>query len=214
MLQSFLSNINIIQFVIVATIAYLLLKFRKNSTNILLLTVLISFFLTEMLTCLAVIYNKNYGPIYNVSITIHNLLWFRILLVNINKIYIFKFIAIPYLAFAVADMFYIESPEHFITYTFVLGAFIYLIIFLHENIYQLKNENFDFISSNENLLLCTPLLLFITTTAVTGFNDSELFDVTIIGNIPLYNLVNTFGNLFYYGVINIYIYRVNKLQYA
>ncbi|KOS05157.1 hypothetical protein AM493_03230 [Flavobacterium akiainvivens] len=214
MLQSFLSNINIVQGILLITLVYLLVKFRKNATNFLLIGVLVLFLLTEIFTRIAVAHDKNYGPIYNISITVHSLLWFRILLVNINKTNLFTFIAVPYVIFAVVDMFYIESPDHFLIYTFVVGALIYLALFLRENMYQLKNENFEFISSNENLLLCTPLLLFITTSAITGFNDSELFDITVVGNIPLYKLVNTFGNIFYYGLINVYIYRVNKLQYA
>jgi hypothetical protein len=214
MFKDFLAEITVVQVGIILTLLYLFIKLRRDTTYYLLIIGVVIFFLTEFSALTCRVNGLSYNLAYNIGTIFNDILWFYLLLINFNKVKLFGILALAFLCFAFVDLQYIEGYHHFNVYTFVVGALIYLIFFVSESILQFKRENFDFFTTNENLLLYSPLFLFITISALTGFQDSELYDVEIIGGILLYDLVNTFGNLLYYGFINLYIYRVNKLQYA
>lgn len=214
MLRDFINDISIVHVGILLTLGYILYRFKRETNRYLLLLVLLLFVCTEILTKILVKNDLNHNPVYNISLIIHSLLWFRILFINSNKRHLFFLVSSLFLVFALVDMFYIEGWEQFNAYSLLAGALIYLSFFVVINIQQFNRENFDFLSSNENMLLYTPLFLFISISVYTGFHDSELGDVEIIPGFPLYYIINTFGNLLYYGFINLYVYRVNKLEYA
>lgn len=203
-----------IQIGILLTLAYLLYRFKRNTNHYLLLSILLLFSFTELITFILKRNDITHNPAYNISLIIHTVLWFKLLFINSNKPHLFLWVSFGFVILALVDMFFVEGWGEFNVYSLLAGALIYLYFFVVVNIQQFNRENFDFLTSNENMLLYTPLFLFITLIAVTGFKDNELYDVEIIKDYPLYELVNTFGNLLYYGFINLYIYRVNKLQYA
>lgn len=187
-------------------------KFTKSSISYLLTAIIFTCTLTEIITFVFQKYNYNFGLVYTISIIIHNLLWIYILLTCIKRTTLYAPIFFSYILFAIVNVVFIDGYLEFNIYTFVLGAILYLVLFIFENVKQLKAENFSLFISQESLLLYAPLSLFITISAVMGFQDIKLADTKIVGEITLYTLINTFGNLIYYTLINIYIYKTKGVQ--
>lgn len=215
MSELFFSSLNIIQPLVLITFLMALLYLDKNKVvNKLLIIILGCSLFSELMSVVFIVYKINYGFLYSMNIIIHNSLWIVILgyLLKSKKLTIY--ILLFYLGFAIANIIIFEGIGRFNNFTFILGAFMYLTVFIIASFKELKNENLLFFSSNNYLLLFSPVLFFFGFSFYFGFKDSNLGYKKIIGNLHLYNIIGYFVNIIYYTLINIYIYREKKLKHA
>lgn len=143
---------------------------------------------------------------YSVSFIFHNTLWLLILKYFYKKGW-FTYAIGAYLAFSIFNLFFIEGTKNLNYNTFIAGAFMYLAFFVYLSFYQLKQENLNFFLSKDYILLLAPVLFFIGLSFLFGFGDLKLLKIVIIGNIDIYNLIQTFINSIYYALLIIYIYK-------
>ncbi|MFP9100393.1 hypothetical protein ACLI09_15185 [Flavobacterium sp. RHBU_24] len=121
-----------------------------------------------------------------------------------------KVLGVFYILFAVVtNLFQSSLLYDFNNYLMVVGAFIYLVLFITESFYELQKENFPFFSSNVFILLFSPILLFLGLGIGFGFNSSKLLDTKVFG-VDLYDFISHFTSIFYYSLINLYIYREKR----
>jgi len=148
----------------------------------------------------------------NLTITtfIHAIIWLLILKKSVRAPQIVNALLIIFITFSFCDLFFIEGWEKFNCYSFILGAFMYLILFLVESFYQLKQEHFEFFFSNQFILLMSPVLFFIGLTFMFGFRSHGVITIVFFGTLDLYRIIIIIVNIVYYSLLNIYIYREKK----
>jgi len=170
--------------------------------------------LTEIFSTFLEYFNYSLGLTYSLSMIINGSLW----LVLISEVFLNKkaasILLAAFLLFSIINLFFGEGLTNCNFNTFIVGAFIYISIFIYESFYQLKKENLSFFLSNNYLLLSSPILFFFGLSFVFGFKSRELAETTIFGNIRLYEFIIYFVNIIYYTLINIYIYREKRLKHA
>ena len=185
----------------------------KQQTHRYVIIILSVFMLNEII---GVISSLNFFTFkINVTITtiIHTILWLLILKKSARFPRRITGFLIVFVTFSFCDLFFIEGWKLFNCYSFVLGSFMYLIVFLMESFYQLKKENFPFFFSNQFILLMAPVLFFIGLTFMLGFKSHEIITTVFFGKLVLYKTINIIVNIVYYTLLNIYIYREKKKLY-
>lgn len=93
----------------------------------------------------------------------------------------------------------------------IVGAFIYLVLFIIESFYELQKENLVFFTSNRFILLFSPILFFLGFSVGFGFESFAILGKEIFG-FKLYDLISHFVNVVYYSLMNIYIYNEKKIR--
>ncbi|HLA56560.1 MAG TPA: hypothetical protein VK623_10690 [Flavobacterium sp.] len=121
---------------------------------------------------------------------------------------------IVFLAFSIINLLMFEGFSRFNFYTFIIGALLYIVLFIQDSFYRLKHEDFAFFQSNNYLLLFAPILLFLGLSFVFGFKSHSLNSTVIFGNVKLYGFIVCFVNIVYYVLINIYVNREKKMKYV
>ncbi len=208
----FFLDLNIIQILIFVTFINILFIDIK-SHRVVFFLLLISL-INEILSLYLISKNLKISTNNNIYIITHNFLWLILIYKIFNtKIYILVS-AIFFVFFSVLNLFFIEGFNVFNDNILVVGSIIYCSIFIIEFYLNLKKENFNLISSNNYLLLFSPILFFIGFGFICGFKNKSLNDVIIFNNIKLYTFIIYFVNIIYYSLINIYIYRERKLKDA
>ena len=205
-----MNEINPISIVVFITFFMSLLFLNKKSKfdKIVLIILLISFLL-EFLSIALLNFNKNIVTLYCLGFLVHNSLWIYIL--TFNKKLFNKIILISFILFGLANFFFLEKNG--INYiTFIIGALLYVILFILECFKNLINENLDFFKNNEFILLIAPVLFFIGFSFIFGFRNSNIRFIKLFGKYELYQSISTFVNIIYYTLINIYIYKERKLN--
>lgn len=193
-------------YVLFTFIAALLIISTKKVNNRILLLILSVSIGTEILAA----FLKNIGLLYSISFIIHHGLWLLLLTRNIMvKKILIAFITV-FLTICIINLFYFEGIYEPNNYTFVFGAFLYIVIFIFESFYQLKKENFPFFLSNDYLLLFAPVIFFFGFSFTFAFKIDILPYVFIIGNIELYYFIGFIVNLIYYSLINLYIFKEKR----
>lgn len=208
MLSKLLPNLNISQlFVLITFIGGLLFIDSKRENNRILLSILFVNFCTEVMS-LFLIYNKHkIGLLYSLDIIVHHSLWILLLLKSIRPHREFNFIIPGFLLFGVYNLLFQEGIETFNCYTFIVGALLYIIVFIYESFAQLKKENFSFFLSNNYLLLFAPILFFFGMSFLFGFRSNSINTFLLFGNVNFYTFINLFVNVVYYSLIFVYIYN-------
>lgn len=194
-------------------IALIYLHYKKVNHKFLLYILIIGS-ITEVVSSALLYLHESISTVYSVYIIIHDYLWLNFLLKNTILKKTRAGLLSVFLSLSVINLFYIEGLVNFNYYTFVLGAFLYITIFIIESFYQLKKENFSFFLSNDYLLLFAPVLFFFGFSFAFAFKDKLLLYKIIIWNVELYYFIGYFVNIIYYTLINIYIYRERKLKHA
>jgi hypothetical protein len=185
----------------------------KNKIHRYVLCILTVFVLNEAVSTLQAAYATNFKTHFTITTVIHCTLWFLILKDSVHFPRIVNGVLIAFITFCFCDLLFIEGWVLFNCYSFVLGAFMYLILFLFESFYQLKQENFPYFFSNQFLLLMSPVLFFIGLTFMLAFKSHGIISVVIFGKVDLYRIIITVVNIVYYSLLNIYIYREKKKLY-
>jgi hypothetical protein len=214
-LQTILRNINPIMIIVFCTFIFGLINLRfKNKYHQVLLSILLVSSLTEFVTLLLISFNLNnkVGILYSISVLFHHLFW----LLLINKIQRFKLISIisvlTFLLFGIINFFLIQGTVIFNYYSFIVGAMLYITMFFYESFCLLLKEDFDFIFSNNYLLLISPIIFFFGLSLMFAFVSKEVTQTIIWFNMPLYKLVGYSVNIIYYFLINLYIYKEIKVK--
>ena len=118
-----------------------------------------------------------------------------------------------FLLFSLSNILFIERLNlNF--YTFIIGALLYVSIFIYESYKQLNRENLNYFKTNNFILLIAPILFFLGMSIVFGFRNSGIKDVIIFNKIELYTLITFTVNIIYYTLINLFIFKERKLQNA
>lgn len=107
-----------------------------------------------------------------------------------------------------------EGMYVFNYWTFVASAFLYLLLFIYLSFEKLKMEELNFLTSNGYLLLCAPLLFFLGLSFMFGFGSRLITASPVYGNIVLYDCIIYFVNIVYYGLINVYLFRLKHNHYV
>lgn len=184
---------------------------RKNEVHRYLLFILVICFSTELMNSALIVNAKSIVLSSTLSICLHHTLWLVLLSKFVSFIKVAYLLIISFILFAAINLFFFEGVESFNYYTFVVGAFIYLVIFIYQSFYKLKAEDFPFFLSNNYLLLSAPILFFFGLSFMFGFKTSKITSFIIFDDVKLYTFIIYFVNVVYYTLINIYIYREKRL---
>ena len=214
MLKEHLLQLGFIYVLIFSTFLHAIYGLQwKNIVHRHVMFILIIFVINEVIATFQVAYSLTFRTNVTVTAIIHCTLWLLILKDAVRSPKIVNGVLIAFITFCLCDLLFIEGWVFFNCYSFIVGAFMYLILFLIESFYQLKQENFPFFFSNSFLLLMSPVLLFIGMTFMLGFKSRGIIATVIYGDIYLYRIIITLVNIVYYSLINIYIYREKKKLY-
>ncbi|MCF6130939.1 hypothetical protein [Flavobacterium wongokense] len=123
-----------------------------------------------------------------------------------------KYSVLLFVGFCIASYFF-NSIHKFNQDIFVFGSLAYLVVFIIVSINNLKEEDLDFFTSNNFILISSPLLFFLGMALIFGFKNKELNNQDVLG-MKFYELVNLFGNITYYSLVNLYIYKEFKQKNA
>ena len=194
--------------IILSILHILLIEWKSKIILLLILT-------TSMLTEIFAIFNANFSInihlLYSLSFIIHQSLWIFLLSKICLKLNVNLIPVCIYILFCVLNFFFIEKTD--LNYlNFVIGAFIYLILFIIDSSKQLRLENLDYFIDTNYLLITTPVIFFIGFSFIFSFRNSTLKDIMIFEKMDLYGCISLFVNIIYYSLINLYIYRQRKLN--
>lgn len=208
----FLTPLKII--VLLTLLSGLLFLDRKKQIHRHLLTILWVCFLTEAINSILIVNKKTIGLFVSISIIIHHGLWIWMLAKNAAQKNAAFLLLGCFLLFGLINISFFEGTKEFNDYTFVFGAFIYIIIFIYESFCKLRLENFDFFTSNTFILLTVPVLFFFGYSFMFAFNSKNVTSFLLFGQLKLYTFISYFVNIVYYSLINLYIYREKKLKHV
>ncbi len=202
------------QLFLIIAYCYLLVSYypRKKKDKI-LMSILTFSIIIEIAVFTLCVYGNNevaVSILYSSNAILHNSLWLFMMVHVLDKPYVYKMIIPFYVVFGIVNLFFFQGFSKFNHYTFILGALLYLILFINESFYLLKKENLTFFQSNDYLLLFAPIVFFLGYSLISGFNNQELSKTEVLGTMSLYDLVGYFINLIYYSIIIIYISKEKK----
>lgn len=129
---------------------------------------------------------------------------------SINRKIISNVILCLFSLFSVVNFIIIEIADEYNYYTFVLGALLYVSLFIYESYKQLKEENLIYFLSNNYLLLFAPVYFFFGMGLLLGFKPLGVTKMLLFGQVTLYVFIVNIVCIAYYSLINIYIYRENN----
>jgi hypothetical protein len=201
------------QFTIISYIAiitlFVAIIFLKKKNNGLLFSIIILNAVTE--TILSINNNLICTMLY---CYIHFILWFCLLFKIFKEKRQLKYILLFYSLFCLLNWLCREDLKSFNNYSFALGTFIYVFLFIIFSFKFLKQENFNFFTSNHCLLVSSPVIFLLGMSFLFAFDSSELFSVKIYKETVVYTIVAYFVNFIYYSLINLYIYKENKKSHV
>ncbi|MGK4568494.1 hypothetical protein [Flavobacterium sp. 3HN19-14] len=180
---------------------------KNKQVNKYIRVILLTCFLTELLVPLALYYKLNSKLIQSVGIVCHQSLWIMLVLKAVRKnTNVTKFIIPGFLISGMVNLILGEGINKFNYMSFVIGAFIYLTIFMLKNIKDLKNENVNAFLENDYLLLFSPVIFFFGMSFMLAFRG-DIIDIKLFDDVTLWVFVVTYINVIYYVLINLYIFR-------
>lgn len=213
-MKDMISYFNLTKSLVFITFVIVLLFFNsKKKTHKILLGIVSICFLNELISLIMLLKKIDISLLYTINAIIHNSLWLLLISKFTKNSILFKNIMISYIFFCLFNLFFLEGYKSFNYNAFILGAFMYLILFIYESFFQLKKENFTFFLSNDYVLLFAPVFFFFGLSFIFGFKSHELSSTVIFSNINLYNFIGYSVNTFYYGLISLYIFREKQLKH-
>lgn len=201
-----ISEINSIQWYMLLT---LLLVAKYHSANKLadklLLTILILGVVNEVASEILLAKKLTVGLNTNIYVVSSSVLWLLIFKKISNRKSVNVAIAMFLLA-AILNSFLLDGFYKFNFYTFVVGAMLYVLLFLIDSARRLRSGELDYFLSNDYLLITAPVLFFIGFSLIFGFRRSINGSISFFG-IQLYDYISYFVNIVFYTLVNIYIIR-------
>lgn len=183
---------------------------KSRLCNKLLFIILTIMTLTEILSSSLLYFSFKIDVLYTLSIIVHNVLWLYLIYSVTNYTKGVLYMGIFFLVFAVCNILFMEGIDSFNHYTFIVGAFTYIICFIFISFMELRAECFLFFRQNQFLLLFSPILFFFGLSFVMGFRSKELASEPILGDFNLYQVIGYFVNIIYYTLLNLYIFKERK----
>ena len=101
-------------------------------------------------------YSKN-----NIYIFLHQILWLLLLKESSNRLKLHQISIQFFILFSLFSFYFTKFSSGFNYDVFVMGAFLYLSLFIYESYLRLKNEELSFFLTNDYLLLFAPILFFL-----------------------------------------------------
>lgn len=208
----FLDFVTFIRFYILLTfILAIILRDKKKYYHKMVLLIIFIGLINEFLSAFLSFQGISIKINTNIYALVNSSLWIYILFKNFkNNFYLL--LIIFYLIFGVSNLIFMRNLVQFNVTNFIVGAIIYLIIFIIESYNHLKKENLNFFLCNNYILFSAPVLFFIGFSLMLSFRSKELTSCLILDDIKLYTLVGNFVNIVYYTLINIYILKERKSQ--
>ncbi|MEO8517525.1 MAG: hypothetical protein ABI426_12295 [Flavobacterium sp.] len=214
MFDFFLQSINFVKLYVIFTLVFALtLGIRKKNHRLLLGILFVSFF-AELIDSVLLYHKQSIGFSATLNVILHHSLWLLILYNNCLLKKTIGMFCIAFWSFSVFNLFLGEGLTAFNFSTFIVGAFLYIVAFILESFNHLKQENFDFFTSNDYLLLLAPVFFFFGLTFIFGFKSKELATTVIFENIKLYSFIMSVVNIIYYSLLTIYIYKEKKQSHV
>ncbi len=203
--------------VAVSFVCFLMFCKRKTGIQRLLFGLLALTFVMELANCLLMVLKLPQIIVsinYSMFALFFNAIWLLLLNKQVGKRYRIPIIVLVYLIFGFLNLFFYEGLSHFNHYNFIVGAFIYVFIFIYESFNQIKNEQLTFFQTNTYLLLFSPVILMLGYSILISFNSRTLNSTLIFDGITLYDFIGCFINFIYYFLIITYCYREKNITYA
>lgn len=156
-----------------------------------------------------ILYGKN-----NAYIFLHQILWLLLLKQSTNRQKLHQISIIVFALFSAFSFYFVVFKTGFNYDVFVMGAFLYLTLFIYESYLRLKNEELSFFLSNDYLLLFAPILFFLGMSFMFSFKSHSVTSTLLFNDIKLYTVISYFVNIVYYTTILVYIFKEKKSHNA
>ena len=185
--------------------------FVKQINNKILIAILIFTFVNIAVTDVFLQYNIKIALNNNIYIIISFFLW----LVNLKKktdIQEANYLIILFVIFSVCNLLFFEYYNKLNTKTFVFGTLVYLFLFVYICVSKLKQEKLDFFINNNFILISSPILFFVGYSLMFGFKNKIINDIILFNEIKLFDIISNFVNFTFYTLINIYVFKENKIK--
>lgn len=209
-ISDFLFRINPIRVFIFMTFIHGFFSLKKTKReNLFLFVALLVGLITEVLSVIFECLVIHMKLLYSISFIIYLSIWL-IIITNVYELNgLRKIILSVFITFGLVNLFFIEKTNlnHL---TFIVGALIYISLFLYYSYHQLNGEKLSYFTENQYLLLFTPVIFFFGFSFMFGFRNSNVSNVIIFQNVNLYTFMGYFVNVVYYTLANIYIYKERK----
>lgn len=183
---------------------------KKQAVNRILQGILCLMAVTEVISSVMIYFSTEIELLYSISMPLHNILWIWLLYIATDTLPVVKYSLWAYILFSAINFFFLQGNAIFNHYTFIIGAFLYIIIFIVISFGRLRNEDFSFFRHNRFLLLFSPVLFFFGLSFVFGFNSIKLARTVVFNNVYLYQVIVLIVNIVYYTLLNFYIFKEKK----
>ncbi len=214
MIERLIESLSFVRFLVFATFFHALLGLAwKNKMHRYILIILTVFSTTELISICQSVFILEFKLGVIVATIIHSIMWLLILREVVSFPKVVSGLTIAFATFSICDVLFIEGWKIFNIYSFILGALLYLVLFLIESFYQLKKENFYFFFNNHYLLLTSPVLFFIGLSFMFGFRSKAINNTIFFDRFELYDTIIFSVNIVYYSLVNLYIYREKRKLY-
>lgn len=183
---------------------------KKQIVNRMLQFILCLMVFTELISSVMIYFSTEIELLYSISMPLHNMLWLLVLYMGTGRQPVVKYTLWIYMLFAAVNFFFLQGNSTFNHYTFIIGAFMYIILFILISFGRLRNEDFSFFRHSTFLLLFSPILFFFGLSFVFGFNSITLARTVVFNNIYLYQVIILIVNIVYYTLLNLYIFKEKR----
>lgn len=177
----------------------------RNKTDYLVMAILGASLASDTGALYCVSFDLNMTPVYNLYFLVHHGLWIYLIL-YLSRLPRLKWIAtIGFLLSGLVNLLFFERFG--LNYsTFLMGAFLYLGLYIFVNAYLLNKEQLEWFSTPQFVLVSAPIVFFLGMGFVFGFRESELRS-TEIGGYNLYFILARISNVFYHLMLLLYLIR-------
>lgn len=205
--------INPIRIYVILTFVMVLLFYeRKNRKHQLLLAAVGLATVNELLTVAFRLYGLPYSFSTSVYVVFHTVLWFLIFIRVSSMATSIRSAMMVYIGFTLYNFCFLDGIRTFNSYTFIVGALLYVILFIADSVRELNRENLDYFSSPNYILIAAPVLFFTCFSFSFGFKTTLYDNVVLFDDFTVWNCISYFANITYYTMINIYLYRNKKYK--
>jgi len=204
-----MENFHFIQILVAASFLISLFWLERKGIDKIVFNIICLNFAVEITVSTLLTFGfEDVGIFYTLYTICHNTLWL-LLITRVFKVRGIRIIA-PYLLFCILNLILYEGSYDYNTYSFVIGGFIYVAIFIYQSFRSLQLEKFQFLLGLDYFLLFIPVLFFLGLSFYFGFKDSSLGDIKLIGELDLYKFVMNFVNFVYYSLLVVYVIKRGK----
>ncbi len=185
---------------------------KSDKTHFVLLSILLLSTITEIINSIFELMDESVRLTTTISIILHDILWLVLLRDVTGRKMLGNIALIAFATFALTNLALVEGTSKFNFATFVLGALLYVVIFLYHSTIKLRNEEFSFFIDNSFLVVFAPVIFFVGLAMLFSFQNFELHYTNVLG-IKMWDWIIYFVNIIYYSILNIYIYRQRRIAY-